>query len=153
MLEIIDLTNRPDLVTACATWNHAEWGKFTGESLEQTIAGFHNLVQANDGQIGCIALNDGELAGFALLIDNDLETHVHLTPWVASVFVLPKHRGKGIAKSLVGAIETAAAELGHAEAYLYTEKPNLYRQIGWSDFELLDGEYAGMLILKKKISR
>ena len=153
MLEIINLADRPDLIAACATWNFGEWGEFHGGTLEQTIAGFHAVVQADDGQIARAALSDGELAGFALLIDNDLETHQHLKPWVASVFVSPDYRGRGIARSLVGAVEKAAAELGHDEAYLYTNKPDLYRQIGWEDFEQLDGDYAGMLILNKKIAR
>lgn len=153
MLEIINLADRPDLIAACATWNFGEWGEFNGGTLEQTISGFHDLVQANDGQIARAALWQGGLAGFALLIDNDLETHPHLKPWVASVFVSPDYRGRGIAKSLVGAIEKTAAELGHGEAYLYTSKPDLYRQIGWLDFEQLDGDYAGMLILNKKIAR
>ncbi len=153
MFEIIDLADRPDLIPACATWNFGEWGEFHGGTLEQTVTDFQNLVQANDGQVARIALFDGELAGIALLIDNDLETHPHLKPWVASVFVLPGYRGRGIAKSLVGAIEKAAAELGHGGAYLYTDKPDLYRQIGWVDFEQLDGDYAGMLIMNKKIAR
>lgn len=153
MLQIIDLADRPDLIAACATWNFGEWGEFNGGTLEQTIAGFHDLVRTNDGQIARAALSDGELAGFALLIDNDLETHAHLKPWVASVFVSPAYRGRGIAKSLVRAIEKVAAELGHGEAFLYTNKPDLYRQIGWEDCEQLDGDYADMLILNKKIAR
>lgn len=100
-----------------------------------------------------VALWNEQPAGLALLIHNDLETHPHLKPWVASVFVAPDYRSKGIAKGLVDAIEDAARELGYAEAYLYTDKPDLYRQIGWSDFEHLEGDYAGMLIMKKKIAR
>ncbi|WP_313011854.1 MULTISPECIES: GNAT family N-acetyltransferase [Brucella] len=111
------------------------------------------MSREDDGQAARVALWNGEPAGLALLIHSDLETHPHLKPWVASVFVAPGHRGKGIAKGLVGAIEDAARQHGYGEAYLYTNKPDLYRQIGWSDYELLDGDYAGMLIMQKKIAR
>lgn len=153
MLQIVPLADRPDLVPVCAAWNHAEWGEFTGSTPEQTAQAFYDISREDDGQAARVALWNGEPAGLALLIHSDLETHPHLKPWVASVFVAPGHRGKGIAKGLVGAIEDAARQHGYGEAYLYTNKPDLYRQIGWSDFELLDGDYAGMLIMQKKIAR
>ncbi|KAB2790699.1 GNAT family N-acetyltransferase [Brucella anthropi] len=153
MLQIASLADRPDLVPICAAWNHAEWGEFSGSTLEQTVKAFNDISREDDGQIARVALWNEQPAGLALLIHNDLETHPHLKPWVASVFVAPDYRSKGIAKGLVGAIEDAARELGYAEAYLYTDKPDLYRQIGWSDFEDLEGDYAGMLIMKKKIAR
>lgn len=153
MLEIVPLAERLDVVPACAAWNHGEWGDYTGSSLEETADAFREIAQADDGRAARVALWDGKPAGVVLLIHNDLETHPHLGPWVASVFVAPDYRGRGIARTLVGAIEDAAREYGHAEAYLYTNKPDLYRRIGWSDFEHLDGDYAGMLILKKAIAR
>ncbi|KAB2655273.1 GNAT family N-acetyltransferase [Brucella tritici] len=153
MLQIVSLADRPDLIPVCAAWNHAEWGEFTGSSLAQTAEAFSDISREDDGQVARVALWNGQPAGLALLIHSDLETHPHLKPWVASVFVAPDCRGKGIARSLVGAIEDAARELGYAEAYLYTDKPDLYRRIGWSDFEHLEGDYAGMLILEKKIAR
>ena len=153
MLEIVDLADRADLIAICAQWNHGEWGDFSGSSREEIANAFHDIAQSQDGQAACAALWNSEPAGFALLIHNDLETHPHLKPWVASVFVAPDHRGKGIAKSLVSAVEAVAKQHGYAQAYLYTSKPGLYRQIGWSDLENLEGDYAGMLILRKEIAR
>lgn len=153
MLQIVSLADRPDLITVCAAWNHAEWGEFTGSTLEETAKAFSDISCDSDGQAACIALWNGQPAGFSLLIHSDLETHPHLKPWVASVFVAPEYRGRGIARTLVGATEDAAREYGYAEADLYTNKPDLYRQIGWTDFEHIDGDYAGMLILKKTIAR
>ncbi|MCL7997052.1 GNAT family N-acetyltransferase [Brucella sp. 21LCYQ03] len=153
MIEIITLEQRKDLAAICAKWNHAEWGQAAGATEEQIVDALNELIHATDGQAVRAALWNGELAGFVLLIHNDLESHPHLKPWVASLLVAPEFRGRGVAKALMASIETAAHELGYSEAYLYTDKPDLYRKIGWSDFEELTGDDEGILILNKKIAR
>ncbi|MDR6431823.1 GNAT family N-acetyltransferase [Brucella pseudogrignonensis] len=153
MIEIITLEQRKDLAAICAKWNHVEWGQAAGATEEQIVDALNELIHATDGQAVRAALWNGELAGFVLLIHNDLESHPHLKPWVASLLVAPEFRGRGVAKALMTAIETAAHELGYSEAYLYTDKPDLYRKIAWSDFEELSGDDEGMLILNKKIAR
>lgn len=153
MIEIIQLTDRPDLAATCARWNHAKWGYLTGATEEQIVSAVHEIIHSTDGQTARAALWNGELAGFVLLIHNDLESHQHLKPWVASLLVAPEFRGRGIAKALMTAIETAARELDYSEVYLYTDKPDLYRKLAWSDFEELTGDDEGMMIQHKKIAR
>lgn len=98
-----------------------------------------------------VALVDGEPAGMVLLIDCDLESHAHLTPWVAGVYVEPAFRGKGVATTLVKAAETCARHDGHAQAYLYTAIPDLYARIGWVAQEILTGENEGMSLMAKAL--
>lgn len=153
MIEIITLEDRNDLAATCAKWNHKEWGQAAGATEEEIVAALHALIHSTDGQTVRAALWNGELAGFVLLIHNDLDSHPQLKPWVASLLVAPEFRGRGIAKALMTSIEAAACELGYSEAYLYTDKPDLYRKIAWTDFEELTGDDEGMLILNKKIAR
>jgi len=153
MIEIIKLTERPNLAATCARWNHAEWGQAAGATEDQIIDGMHELIHATDGQAVRAALWNGELAGFVLLIHNDLDSHPHLKPWVASLLVAPEFRGRGVAKTLMTSIEATAHELGYSEAYLYTDKPDLYRKMAWSDYEELTGDNEGMLILRKQIAQ
>jgi len=153
MIEIIKLDDRNDLAANCAKWNHKEWGYLSGATEDQIIDGMHELVHATDGQAVRAALWNGELAGFVLLIHNDLDSHPNLKPWVASLLVAPEFRGRGVAKALMVSIEAVAHELGYSEAYLYTDKPDLYRKIAWNDFEELTGDDEGMLILNKKVAR
>ena len=61
----------------------------------------------------------GALVGTASLIFDDLEGDPR-NPWLASVYVPPEHRGKGIASALVGVVEDAARRLGYARLYLFT---------------------------------
>ncbi|MBC8716768.1 GNAT family N-acetyltransferase [Ochrobactrum sp. Marseille-Q0166] len=153
MIEIITLEDHNDLAAICAEWNHKEWGKEAGATEEQIASALQDLIHSTDGQAVRAALWNGELAGFVLLIHNDLDSHPHLKPWVASLLVAPEFRGRGIAKALMASIEAAAHELGYGEVYLYTDKPDLYRKIAWNDFETLTGEDEGMLILHKKIAQ
>ncbi len=153
MIEIITLADRPDFAATCAKWNHKEWGYLSGATEDDIVSGLQDIIHSTDRQAARVALWKGELAGFVLLIHNDLDSHPHLKPWVASLLVAPDYRGRGIAKALMAAIESAAQKLGYTEAYLYTDKPDLYRKIAWIDFEELKGDDAGMLIMHKEIAR
>jgi predicted N-acetyltransferase YhbS len=90
-------------------------------------------------------------AGLVLLIDNDLESHPHLKPWLASLFVAPEMRGKGIGTALIRAVENAARDQRHAALYLYTGKAGYYRSLDWQDHEELSGDYDGLMILIRKL--
>lgn len=125
----------------------------SGATEEDIVSGLQEIIHSTDGQAVRAALWNGELAGFVLLIHNDLDSHPHLKPWIASLLVAPEYRGRGVAKALMAAIEGAAHQLGYSEAYLYTDKPDLYRKIAWDDFEELKGDDEGMLIMNKKIAR
>lgn len=50
MLQIASLADRPDLVPICAAWNHAEWGEFSGSTLEQTVKAFNDISREDDGR-------------------------------------------------------------------------------------------------------
>jgi N-acetylglutamate synthase-like GNAT family acetyltransferase len=55
-----------------------------------------------------------------------------LTPWLASVFVAPPWRRRGIASALVAAVQATAREAGVAALYLYTpDQANLYARLGF----------------------
>lgn len=79
-----------------------------------------------------IAKENGVLLGSAALVESDMDTHKELTPWLASVFVSPGARRKGVGSSLVKHIMATAKQAGFNELYLFT--PNMepfYKQLGW----------------------
>ena len=60
-------------------------------------------------------------------------------PWLASVYVRPEARRRGIAGLLVRAGEDAARRLGFARLYLFTASvPALYAGLGWQARETRD---------------
>ena len=70
--------------------------------------------------IAFVALDDdGGIVGTASLIFDDLEGDPR-NPWLASVYVPPEQRKKGIASALVRTVEDAARRLGYSRLYLFT---------------------------------
>jgi GNAT superfamily N-acetyltransferase len=148
-IDVRPLGDVPHLLPVCTRWNYDEWGRDDGETLETISDAFACMVRDARGEHVLIAFVDGEPAGMALLIDNDLDSHAHLKPWVAGVYVAPAFRGKGVATALVAAAEECARRDGHAEAWLYTDFPDLYARMGWITRKILTGERAGMALMAK----
>ena len=77
--------------------------------------------------------------GTASLTESDLDSRPELTPWLASVFVLPAWRGRGIASALVERVAEEARMAGCPGCYLYTpDQQALYARLGWQMQEELD---------------
>lgn len=77
---------------------------------------------------------DGTPVGTASLAQRDLDTRPDLAPWLAGVFVLPGHRGRGHASALVRHVEGFAAGLGIGRLWLFTDTAaELYARLGWRE--------------------
>ncbi len=86
-----------------------------------------------------VALEGEELLGSASLVSSDMETRPELKPWLASVFVSPAHRRRGIGGILVQHICQEAAFRGFSQLYLYTpDQERFYQRLGWRIFEKLE---------------
>jgi GNAT superfamily N-acetyltransferase len=126
-----------------AGWTFSAWGHLhPGLTLEQAI----ERTKAKCGQAGVpsifVAIQNETPVGTASLIADDMSIRRELTPWLASVFVVPEWRGQGIASALVRRVEAEAIAGGFGRFYLYTpDQQALYKRLGWQDVENL--EYRG----------
>ena len=69
---------------------------------------------------------------------NDLRTHPHLTPFLASVYVGTEFRRRGIASALVQRIVDDAKSLEVEKLYLITpDQQRLYARLNWVAEEVL----------------
>ena len=134
---IHSMAGRPDWIGPGAAWWHAQWGQHMGYSLADAEAAITALTSPDSGQAALIALVDGIPAGSVFLVDRDLETHTHLTPWLAGLFVLPAFRRMGIGEALVSAIIGHASAAGRNRLYLYTSLAEFYRRRGWTRQEVI----------------
>jgi GNAT superfamily N-acetyltransferase len=136
-VRVVPLADRPDLVACVAAWGFAQWGHLTpGQTLDQQIEWVRLGLDPSRVPVTFVALDAAQRpAGTATLMFDDIEGDPR-NPWLASVYVPPEARGRGIAKRLVRAVEDGARRLGYARLYLFTASvPQLYAALGWQPRE------------------
>jgi N-acetylglutamate synthase-like GNAT family acetyltransferase len=107
-----------------------------GETLEGRIARMTSYLGHRQLPTVIVALEDEQPIGSAMLIVKDLDSHTHLSPWLAGVYVRPEYRRRGIATTLVLRIVEEARALRFETLYLFTEhSEHLYARLGWSVIE------------------
>jgi GNAT superfamily N-acetyltransferase len=132
-LRIENIADHPDLIETVARWQWGEWGHLDpADSLAARIASIGAQTDLDRIPTTFVALDGDEPLGSASLVADDMPTHPELTPWLASVYVAPAARGRGVASALVRRVVQQAATLGVTRLYLYTESAQgLYEKLGW----------------------
>ncbi|CAN5855858.1 GNAT family N-acetyltransferase [soil metagenome] len=145
-MHIAYLTEYPHYIPTLAAWHQAEWGHLNANSTAEARA---ERLQQQIGRTGIpttlIAVEDDTLLGSASLVENDLNTHPQLMPFLASVYVAPAYRRRGIASALVRRIVDEARQLKLPRIYLITpNQQRLYANLGWTVLEQV--HYRGELV-------
>ena len=142
-LRIDYLDEHMDAIPELARWHHAEWLEVTPDlSLADRIVGFRARARRGSVPTGFVAVIDRRVAGLACLVACDIQSHCHLTPWLATVLVAPEHRGQGIGSALSRRAADEARDLGISTLYLFTfDKQGFYARLGWAPFD--EASYAG----------
>jgi GNAT superfamily N-acetyltransferase len=125
--------NSPELLI-CAAWRYEAFLKSYGYSLLDSGAQLTKLAtQPDEYETALIALVDGRLAGICLLVLQEFEPLHDVSPWLASLYVAPEYRKRGVARRLVAAIEDQARSNDVARLHLYTgDAEKFYVKCGWS---------------------
>src|SRR5262249_51069057 len=127
------LADHPELAALLASWHVGEWADLLpGWTLAEAEA----ELRAHGGR-RCIpttfvALGEGRPVGSASLLVSDLEGWERLSPWLASVYVVPERRGRGVGGRLVRRVVEEAQTLGQPNLYLWTAGQRAYyERLGW----------------------
>jgi len=151
-MQIAYLADHPHHIPTLAHWQYEEWGHLNpGDSVQGRI----ERLGQHRGRPGLpttlIALENDTVLGSAGLVVNDLRTHPDLTPFLASVYVAPAYRRRGVASALVSEAKRVIQALGMPILYLITpDQQNLYARLGWTaQWEL---EYRGELVTLMAVS-
>jgi predicted N-acetyltransferase YhbS len=139
MPHIIPLRECPQHIEQLATWHFGEWGDLNpANDVPARVARFHQQLLANGLPTTWVAVDEQNVLGSASLVAHDLELRSHLTPWLASVFVAPAQRGRGIGRSLVRRVMDHVEQLEIPRFYLFTmDQESFYRELGWETLEKL----------------
>ena len=127
------LADAPAHAATLARWHFGAWGSLLpGWTLEAAQAELETHRAHCAIPTTILAFEDDELAGSASLLANDHERIRAWSPWLASVFVRPASRGRGIGRALVERIVADARALAVRELYLYTtDAMAYYEAMGW----------------------
>jgi len=133
MLQIIDLKHKPQYLEQLAHWHQHQWQHLNpGETLGKRIVRMQAYLDNRLIPSTYIALRNNTLLGSAALVDNDMETHTELGPWIASVYVDSMHRQQGIGSRLVLHVMQQAQQSGIRQLFLFTpDRQSFYTRIGW----------------------
>ncbi len=152
-ITIVRLNTDSDHVATVASWTYAEWGHlnpaYTAETWREAFR-----RECGDGGVPSVfvAMQGDRPVGTAALMAEDMDSRRELTPWLASVFVLPEWRGRGIAARLIRRVEEEAVACGVDQFYLFTpDQQGLYRRLGWSDHEELSYRGENVTIMLRRL--
>src|SRR5262245_5861737 len=128
-MQIDYLVNHMEFVPILAQWHHSEWNETT---LDLTAAELRTHTLLRHVPTTFVAIEDDQVIGSTSLLISDLKGWEHLTPWVASVFVAPDWRNRGVGRALITRAVDEACRLGVPEVYLFTaSKQDYYARLGW----------------------
>ena len=128
------LADHPEVVTKLAISLHGEWGHLPGNSIDGRIHQLHLQQQRSALPCAFVAFEGENLAGSASFVEHDMITHPEWFPWLASVYVWPEFRRRGIGSALTERVVEEARALGHSRIYLFTtDQQRLYLRLGWRE--------------------
>jgi polyamine oxidase len=126
-IEIAEVAEHQALAPLLARWHAAEWQHlYANWNEEVALSEFHAMKRrglvpmtwlAFDGS----ARDEASLLGSISLIDDDeLPGFESVGPWLASLFIRPEARERGLGSMLTRHCLREAARLGYGQVYLFT---------------------------------
>ena len=150
-MQIQALLERPELIGQVAALIHDQWPyEFEGISLQTWSEEFQTLEGL--GRTTFVALEGSRLLGTACLDSEDLPQRPELGPWLASVYVMPEARSRGLGSQLVRAVEHEAWNQGVSRLHLHTtDRESFYAGHGWKTLEHLQAWNKNVALMCKEM--
>ncbi len=132
MIRVDFLRNHPELGHTVARWIFDEWDHVTVRNLEAEELLVQSRLHNDRVPLALVALEGEACVGTVSLYETDLGSRPDLSPWLASLYVHPDHRNRGVGRALVAEVIVVARGLGIGRLYLHTETASAYYQrMGW----------------------
>lgn len=143
------LSDHFDAVSTIAGWVWKSWGYPNRNDCERDLRRSRQATIP----VGYVALEREKPLGVVNLIECNLPTRCHLSPWLAGLYVQPRSRHLGVGTMLVEFLEDHAAALGFRVIYLYTENAEkFYERLGWRTIERTRWEGEKIAVMTKSVS-
>ena len=135
------LSNYSEYALICAHWSYSQWYLKRAVPFQAVINDYKNRINNQDLPITYIAVYNSMPIGMASLKEHDLWNRKDLTPWLASLYVIPECRNMGVGEKLIQTIVFEAHKREFHSVFLFLgqkEKNTLqtfYIKRGWEFFE------------------
>lgn len=147
------LVNHPDLLDELAPYLFKEWGHHNNEKSVNDRVAFMTPRLTHGGIPTCfVAFSSDGALGTVSLIENDFITHPQYTPWLASLYVVPKARRSGVGELLIERAIQEAKDLNVEVLYLTTAGSEAYyKKFGWKVIETAENHGRSASIMSRKL--
>jgi GNAT superfamily N-acetyltransferase len=134
-----------------ARWHVKEWQNVFPEwTVQDAVAEFNTQLLFSELPATWLAFKDDVLIGsISALLEDAAELNDIAGPWLASFYIVPECRGKGIGQLLMNAAEQAVKMLGYQQWYLFTpHHESYYAKQGWALKEIrqLHNEQVAVMV-------
>lgn len=132
-MKILNLAEAPEHIPTIAAWHQAEWGYLNpAGTLETRIERMQRFLKGAHMPSMYIGVDGRRVIGTAALVESDMDSHPELSPWLASVYVDPEYRKRGVGAALVKHVVSVARMQGRSPLYLFTpDQARFYLGLGW----------------------
>ncbi len=140
-IEILPLSSVPDYAPVLAYWSYTQWYMKRDIEFSLILKSYTQRTESNDLPLSFVALSGSFPVGMVSLKKNDLWKRKDLNPWLASLFVFPEYRNRGIGEMLVKSARENAKQMSFQNLYLFTgeeegiDLDSYYVKRGWQFLE------------------
>ncbi|MFT3806939.1 GNAT family N-acetyltransferase [Arenimonas sp.] len=141
MMRIEPIAAHPERVAELAAWHHAQWAHLYDDwTLAVAMQELRDHASRRGIPTTLLLLEGDSLLGSVSVVTEDAPALQFIgSPWLASLYVVPEARGRGLGKELVLAAVRLAAENDVPRLLLFTpEHADFYRRLGWQAFRRED---------------
>jgi predicted N-acetyltransferase YhbS len=134
-VRIVDLRERPGDIPTLAGWLKAAFSRNRPHVTPEVIEGRLRAAPEPGAALprAWVAVVDDAPIGCCRFIAADHADRPDLTPWLASVYVDPAWRRRGVASALVQTVQTASQAAGYPALHLFTpDQARLYARLGFT---------------------
>jgi len=152
-MDIRYLVDCQEVIPLVAQWLFGEWGRFLpGMSIEGGITRLHERLHRDQLPLTLVAMEAEAAIGTVSLILCDMETRPDLSPWLASLYVVPDSRRRGIGSALLEAAGREAQRLGIRSLFLFTDTSEaFYAKDGWQTLESCLYRNRAVVIMRRSV--
>lgn len=132
MLQVMQLKQSDSLWEQTAAFaENCSWiaGKHFAEMLREN--------RFSDWEAAFAAVEDGKIVGYCTFLKTDYYPENRYWPWISSMFVTEKARGRRISHRLIEAAEQYALSVGFRRVYIPSEMDGFYEKCGYAKIDEL----------------